>query len=123
MSGGAGFGTAAENKKVELAAVSAFHRKYDKWNVKDVQSDNLGYDFEATRGSMSRHVEVKGSRSMGPSFPITNGEVKCAETDPNWRLFAVSDALAKPRTTEWSANEFRRRFELRPLSFMATLRS
>lgn len=122
---GAGFGSPVENRKVELAAVKKLKAHYlaKGWRLRDRQQDKIGYDFDAIRGSQERHIELKGVRGPGPSFPITEGEVTTARRDPLWRLAVVTEALSKtPRLSEWTAPEFLAKFELRILSHMAKLR-
>jgi Domain of unknown function (DUF3883) len=119
---GAGFGSPADNRKVEAAAVKALVASYTAkgWKLTDRQKDNVGYDFEAEHGSMLRHIELKGPRGPMPSFPITEHEVATARFDPLWRLAVVTDALsAKPRLQEWNAADFLSEFTFRPLSHMA----
>lgn len=120
---GAGFGTPAENKKVEQAAVEVFKRHYRAWKLDDFQKDGVGYDFCARRGNQERHVEIKGVRGPSPSVIITNNEVATAEGDARWRLCVVTDALsAKPKLREWTAAEFLDQFDRVAISYMATLR-
>lgn len=120
--GGAGFGSPAENRKVEQAAVKKLRKSYKAWNLIDRQKDKIGYDFQAFRGSQERHIELKGARGPMPSFPITKHEVTMADIDPLWRLAVVTDALsAHPQLREWTASAFQEEFKLCPLSFMATL--
>lgn len=121
---GSGFGTAAENKKVEMAAVEAFKLKYRQWDIEDLQAEKVGYDFLVSRGSAERHVEVKGVRGTQPSFPITDNEVKMAMHDPLWHLCVVTSALGpKPVITEWNGERFLKEFSLRPLTtYLARLK-
>jgi hypothetical protein len=121
--GGAGFGTAEENRKVELAAIKVVKAKHKAWSIVDRQADKVGYDLELTKGRVTKHVEVKGARGPQPSFVITEGEVLRARSDDSWHLAVVTDALTKrPRLTEWTAEEFLDEFELKPVSHMAKLK-
>jgi hypothetical protein len=123
--GGAGFGSPAENRKVEQAAVRVLRAAYKSqgWKLTDFQKDNLGYDFSAVRHQQERHIELKGARGPMPSFPITEHEVAVARTDPLWRLAVVTNALSKvPSLTEWSGDAFLLEFYLRPLSHFARRR-
>jgi len=63
--GGAGFGLAAENRQVELAAIRAVRAHYRAlgWRVRSVERDKVGYDLIAQRGTEEAHVEVKGSEA------------------------------------------------------------
>jgi hypothetical protein len=120
---GSGFGSALENVKVEKASLKRFKQTYKGWGIVDCQRDNFGYDFEVSRGSQIRHIELKGARGSMPSFPITDNEVKQAKGDRLWRLAVVTDALSSPQITEWTRTQFLRKFSLRPLvTYMARLR-
>jgi hypothetical protein len=122
-SGGAGFGSAAENRKVESAAELVLRTAYKSWTIIDRQKDNVGYDFEVRRGKRERHLELKGTRGPMPSFPITHNEVMIAHIDPQWRLCVVTNALsAKPKLLERTGDQFLREFDLRPLSYIARRR-
>lgn len=121
--GGAGFGSTFENRKVEKAAERALRAAYNGWTIRDRQSANVGYDFEVRRGSVERHIELKGARGPMPSFAITQNEVNTARSDQRWRLAVVTNALSgTPKLSEWSAADFLREFALRPLSYMAKRR-
>ncbi len=121
---GAGFGVAAENKRVEEAAVRAFKRRYRDWKVEDLQKDNMGYDFCVRRGDEKRHVEVKGVGGAQPSFLATRNEVEKAKNDPLWRVCVVTNALSTtPTFREWTAKDFRAGFELtESTTYLARLR-
>ena len=120
---GAGFGSAAENLKVEKASLKKFNKSYKGWEIIDCQNDNCGYDFRVRRGTQERHIELKGARGPMPSFPITDNEVNQAKEDGRWRLAVVTGALSSPKLTEWTSKQFLRQFDLRPLvSYMARLR-
>lgn len=125
-SGGAGFGSAAENRKVEQAAVKKFraHYRAHGWQLTDLQTASVGYDFEARRPrSPERHIELKGARGPSPSFIITENEVRSARHDPRWRLAVVTSALSsKPLLWEWSAAKFLKDFAMKPLSYTARLK-
>jgi hypothetical protein len=121
--GGAGFGTAAQNKKVELAAVTAVCEWYQNhgWQVRSVEASRCGFDIKVTDGKRSRHVEVKGVTGAMPSFVITNGEVTAARRNPNFFLCVVLRALSKsPEIRQWTGAQFLAEFNLKPLQFLAT---
>jgi hypothetical protein len=121
---GGGFGSAAQNAKVEAAAIDVFKREYASWSLSDVQQNNVGYDFRATKGRRERHVEVKGVSGPMPSFVITTNEKGVAETDEFWHLLVVVDALSKiPRVMEWPRDDFLLEFEFTDMiRYMARLR-
>jgi hypothetical protein len=124
--GGAGFGgSPEENREVERGAVShvTWEYKQNGWNVESVEQDKCGYDLLCTKSGIEEHVEVKGIRGLDPSFIITAGEVRSADCDVNHVFCIVTEALDKPHTLRFTGKEFRKRYELEPLSFRATTRA
>jgi len=120
---GGGFGSVAENAKVEAAAVAVFEKRYRSWRRDDRQRERgLGYDFEATKGSQVRHLEVKGVRGEHPSFILTYNEWHAARSNPWWHLFVVTDALGKPKVHEWTGEKLLEEFDLKPISYVARRR-
>jgi hypothetical protein len=122
---GAGFGDPAENKLVESAAVRAVVADYKAggWSVRSVERDKCGFDLECAKGGLIEQVEVKGVRGAGLSFMITAGEVKQAQTNPNFLLMVVTSALAaSPTLTKFSGVEFVRRFDLLAIRYRAQLK-
>jgi hypothetical protein len=92
---GGGFGSADDNKEVEIAAMDAAtdRLKDDGWKVKDVSVLKCGYDLECTRGRSKLHVEVKGSSGLEKKFILTQNELATWETDQNYCLVLVTLAL------------------------------
>lgn len=122
---GAGFGDPAENKLVEVAAVRAVVKTYqgDGWSVRSVERDKCGFDLECTKNGSVENVEVKGVRGTATCFIITAGEVKQAQTNPNFVLMIVASALSQtPKITRYSGEEFSQRFELSAIQYRAVLR-
>ncbi len=74
---GAGFGTPDQNKLVEKAAVRFVARHYrgQGCSVRDVSSENRGYDLLCKVSGEESHVEVKGARGEGQQFIITANEL------------------------------------------------
>ena len=70
---GSGFGSAEQNRKVELAAIKAAkkHYKGDGWNVESVEAEKIGFDLRCRKGKLERHVEVKGTAGVGVGFILT----------------------------------------------------
>src|ERR1039458_150958 len=69
---GSGFGSAEQNKKVELAAIKAAknHYKDDGWNVESVEAEKIGFDLRCRKGKLERHVEgTAGARCRRPLPP------------------------------------------------------
>ncbi len=76
--GGAGFGTPEQNKRVEEAAIRAAvdRLRAEGWTVKNVCTENRGYDLACSKRARVRHVEVKGAQGTGSQFIITANEVR-----------------------------------------------
>lgn len=121
--GGAGFGSYEQNLQTERAAIRAatiWLRRHN-WTVRSVERENLGYDLEALRNGEVAHVEVKGVKGSGLAFPITQNEVRQADEDPAHWLCVVTDALhAKKRALNWWTGDQLRRFDLRPVGYVAS---
>lgn len=119
---GAGFGTPENNKRIEQAAVRHVTRHYksQSWSVKDVSSDNLGYDLNCKRSGKERHVEVKGASGDGQQFIITAKELRAWTIDRRFVLAFVGNALsAKPSLSFFPGAVSQAEFAIHPLSFMA----
>lgn len=122
---GAGFGDPGENKLVESAAVRAVVTHYLEggWSVRSVERDKCGFDLECAKGDMVEQVEVKGIRGASLCFMITAGEVKQAQTNPNFFLVVVTLALTGlPTITKFTGAEFVRQFDLVAIQYRATLK-
>lgn len=100
---GAGFGDAASNRKVELAAEAVVQHHYEAagWEVTRVAHLKCGWDLTASRDGQERHLEVKGVSSSMPSILLTRNEMRTAETDPEWILAVVTSALTEPTLAEY----------------------
>lgn len=100
---GAGYGDAAKNREVELAAEDVVTHHYEAagWRVTRVGHLNCGWDLTATRGDSERHLEVKGVSSSMPSILLTRNELRTAERDPAWGLAVVTTALSNPTLLEF----------------------
>ena len=95
---GAGFGDPQRRRQVELAAVDAVTRHYDRWNVEDVSDRNLGWDLTCTTPiGEEHHVEVKGVSGAAPTILLTRNEARAAQEDTAWRLAVVTRALTDPQ--------------------------
>jgi hypothetical protein len=121
---GAGFGTAEENKKVEMAAIAFIRRYYRRlgWSVESCEQEKIGYDLECTKGRTHElHVEVKGIRGSQVGFVITANELKTWAKDKDYVLAAVNRALAsRPRPSFFSGAQLKM-FAIQPICFMARL--
>jgi hypothetical protein len=100
---GAGFGDAATNREVELAAEAVVQRHYETagWTITRVAHLKCGWDLTASRDGQELHVEVKGVSSSMPSVLLTRNELRIAETDPEWSLAVVTSALTEPALVEY----------------------
>ena len=116
------FGSAEQNAEVEQAAVQIVTARLqaDGWVVRSVELERCGYDLHCQRGRTELHVEVKGTRGAATHFVMTAGEVRQADTDPNFTLMLVSDVLgATPKVEEWPGRSFESTFQLEPLQYIA----
>jgi hypothetical protein len=100
---GAGFGDAATNREVELAAEQEVAAHYEKagWSITRVAHLKCGWDLTAAPGTEVRHLEVKGVSSSMPSVVLTRNELRSARTDAAWRLAVVTSVLVSPTLTEY----------------------
>lgn len=104
---GAGFGDPVKNRLVEKAAEAAVRAFYERanWSIDDVTKENCGWDFTCTApsGQVVR-VEVKGVNGRVPTVLLTANELRHAETEDDWWLAVVTDALGvDPVVTEYEA--------------------
>lgn len=93
----------AEDTAMWLAAVY-----YDRrgWKVQPVDHiDSLGYDLIAQRGNKRRHIEVKGTTGSLAAPHLELSQMRCAESDPDWRLVVVTRALDAPEAIELTGPE------------------
>lgn len=123
---GAGFGDPAENCLVEAAAMRAVVAWYKSrgWGIESVECDRCGFDLRCSKGSVIEEVEVKGVRGSEPSFIITAGEVQQAQVSRRFVLMVVTSALSSSAIiTSYSGAEFRRRFRLSAIQYLAALNS
>lgn len=122
---GAGFGEANENLQVEKAAIAFVTQQYNKrgWSVQSVEGEKRGFDLICRKGKKEEHVEVKGISGNTCIFIVTVGEVKQAESNPNFVLWAVTEALSKtPKSSRFTGKEFLQKFSLEPLQYRAALK-
>lgn len=100
--GGAGFGDAAKNRAVELAAVRKVVEHFEGWECCDVSLRKAGWDLTFTRGVEERHVGVKGVSGRRPSVLLTRNGMDKAASDPLWALVVVTRALVAPVVHEFT---------------------
>ena len=122
---GAGFGDPETNREVERQAIDLVTRrlKQNGYSVLSHESEGVGYDLEATRGSSVLHVEVKGISGAELKFPITAGELNRAKEDPQFRLYAVTSARERSAVIHrFTGVQLVRRFRFKALSYLASER-
>lgn len=120
---GAGFGSAAENRLVERAAIRAVTRDYKSrgWHVTSREHLCEGYDLYCRRGKREEHVEVKGIRGALCSFIITANETQASRYDPFFKLCVVTNARIPSRRKLWrfTGAKLGSTFDLQPIAFIA----
>ena len=107
-----------QNKEIEGRAVRHVREGYKKrrWKVVSREKDNIGYDLQCTKGRREEHVEVKGTKRSGGSFPITSQEYERMKTDPDFILARVGNALSShPILRRWSAQNALDAFEFQKI--------
>jgi hypothetical protein len=122
---GAGYGDPSRNKEVEAAAISHVSSLLGRegWQVTSVEEDKVGYDLLCVRSDAEKHVEVKGIGGTMVGFIITHNELWRSRTDPNFVLYAVTEALSKePKEHAYTGSELEAAFGFRPLQFFAKLK-
>lgn len=118
---GGGFGSAAENKKVEEAAMRFVTRWYRTrgWSVSDVSAQCRGYDLHCVKGPTILHVEVKGSTGRDHQFIITPNEKQRWEVDPLFVLSLVTNIENTPKINQFKGAGAMKSFCFNALSYMA----
>ena len=84
---------------VENAAMSYVWSHYlaQGYELEDVSKQNLGWDLEATSGTLKLRIEVKGLSSEAASIELTHNEYKAfIEKSLTYRLCIVTGALTEP---------------------------
>ncbi|MBD5178409.1 MAG: DUF3883 domain-containing protein [Bacteroidales bacterium] len=82
--------------KVEQAAIKAVWNLYEQrgYKIKDVQSENYGWDLEATNGRHKLYLEVKGQGNHDPYIRISRNEYEqMINYKDIYRLCVVMDSL------------------------------
>ena len=105
--GGGGGGTRkpnhAHNAAVETAAEETAWSYYKAagFEVQDVASEKLGWDFVASKGRKTLHVEVKGVSAAEIYFELTPREYeKLQQYASDYRVCVVCNALTAPTLYE-----------------------
>ena len=109
-------------RAVEKAAVDFVRQQYEKQGfcITSRERDCVGYDLDATKKRMHLRLEVKGTAGSVPYAYITKNELGASRTHDDWRMCMVVNALTRPALEVFDAEEFKRQFELEPLTWRAT---
>lgn len=102
---GAGFGDAAHNRLVEVAAMEAAIAHFGGWEHSDVSSMRCGWDITFSRGHDEIHAEVKGVSGRKQSVLLTVNEWNTAKEDEAWALVVVSRALVAPEVVVYDRRD------------------
>lgn len=85
--------------QVEKAAIKAVSKLYRQrgYIIKDVQSNNLGWDLEVSNGIHKLLLEVKGQSGLSPFIRISRNEYeKMNKNKDIYRLCIVMNAIEEP---------------------------
>ncbi len=86
-----------KKKKVEAAAINTAVNYFEnkRYRIKDVQSENKGWDIEAIRAGNKLNIEVKGLSGNQFSIELTTNEyTQFLKERKNYFLFVVRNALS-----------------------------
>lgn len=103
------------NAAVEQAAVEAVKAHFESkgYSVTSVESENKGWDLEASNADECLYVEVKGTAGDDIYFELTPNEYgRLREHAPRFRVCVVCDALGSPRLHELSPSMGKKGWEL-----------
>lgn len=88
-----------KNSLVEDAAMKHVWAHYASqgYDLEDVSKDNRGWDLEASSGSLTLRIEVKGLSGNAPNIELTPNEYKAFSANSlAYRLCIVNGALSTP---------------------------
>jgi len=125
ISAGAGFGDPELNKKVERAAIDLVTNKFqnDGWTVVSLETQKCGFDLLCQRDGDEKHIEVKGISGTEISFIITANELRKAQSDPYFTIYAVTSALSEnPTLHSFTAQQFLENFSLDEIAYRAAIK-
>lgn len=122
---GAMFGSSDQNKRVEKAAIrtATSFLELEGWKVHSVEADGLGYDLHCAKPGQVLKVEVKGVRGLQPTFILTAGEYKRAQSDEKFALCVVTSALREPKVIFLRRTKLKAALRVVPLSYKAGLQT
>jgi hypothetical protein len=131
LEGGYGFADSRTARLVEKASerVARAYFRRQRWRiVEDLQAKRgYGVDFIVRRpNGQQLALELKGTQGDEPHCFLSFLEKKVA-TDrqrEDWRLLMVTGALSRhPQITVYTSNQFRKAFDIQPVTFRAALKS
>jgi hypothetical protein len=85
--------------RIERAAVDAVVELFagQGYAINSVETDNVGWDLDARRGTEILRIEVKGRSGGEPAAELTRNEYSMMKKlDPTYRLCVVTSALDAP---------------------------
>ena len=99
---GQGIGLSAkERKQVELRAMEIVRHHYSEkgWQLIDT-SLSQPYDYLASKGSIKRFIEVKGTTGDGKAILLTHGEVKNVNNNSDSSVLVVVSNITLNKSGE-----------------------
>lgn len=116
---GGGFPDSKTRKEIENAAIKHVTNflKKEGFQVDDRQDENLGYDLLATKDTVTRFIEVKGTDGQEPRFFITRNESKFADENCEWFIYIVCLARKSPQLHVFTGREMHQKFTFDPLAW------
>jgi hypothetical protein len=121
ISADGGFSDVDTNRRVDHAAMAYAREAFEQkgWTIEDRQRDFCGYDLLARKANAQLHLEVKGAQGSADGFILTANELRCAETDDNFRLCVVTHALERDRSMQiYTAKQMRQAYSLSPIAYI-----
>ncbi|NJK58987.1 MAG: tetratricopeptide repeat protein [Oscillatoriales cyanobacterium SM2_1_8] len=108
-------------REAEKRALELVLEQYNQegWEIAPAPSRKAGYKFRALRGEVEEDVEVKGLVSSDLTFAMSSREVRQAEANPNFVLWAIANALSEPEPQCWRGREILEKFALDPMKYLA----
>jgi len=85
--------------KVGMDMVTAYFSP--PWKVEHVDREKCGWDITATLADARLCIEVKATSGPAPTVYVTANELNKAETNPDWVMAVVTNALAKKPLLRW----------------------
>ncbi|MCH9757831.1 MAG: DUF3883 domain-containing protein [Proteobacteria bacterium] len=92
-----------ENRQIEDRAVAKVTEYYEskEYEVKSVETENVGWDLDVSKNGEILHVEVKGHKGDVIQFELTPNEYEQMQVQKKYRVCVVCQALDEsPRLIE-----------------------